>query len=270
MRRGVRGGRLVRPTALGSRRNAGDARQSDGVCRGREAHAGEGADQRDGGPPARRRVPRLRAQPAGRPGHVCHLRPGAERRHRRRPRHGRRAADWRRDRTAQGEDGALRADAVERRRAAFQHRGRPADSAGPGKGGRAGVLLRRRRPADCRAGSVDRRHRRRRRQHGRAVRLSGAHQGARTAAAVARAAGAGGGAAPRVAAGAAGDSSNAGRWAGRAGGDWQGRCMGWWAQDGAQRTGPRTSLHRCQPCHQPTCPTRPARPTSPTCPPAPI
>ena len=80
---------------------------------------------------------------------------------------------------------------VERRRAALQHRGRPADSAGPREGIRPGLLLRRRRAADRRTGSADWRDRRRRREHGRAVRLSGPHEGARAAAAVAGAATAG-------------------------------------------------------------------------------
>ena len=53
------------------------------------------------------------------------------------------------------------------------------------------VLLRRRRPADRRREQPDRRDRCRRRQHGRAVRISGADQGARTAAAVAGATAAG-------------------------------------------------------------------------------
>ena len=149
-----------------------------------------------GRPPDRRRLPRVRTQSAGRAGHLRDLRARAERRHRRRARDGRRAADWRRDRTAQGEDGAVRADAVERRRAALQQRGRPADSAGSRQGIRPGLLLRRRRAADRRPGSADWRDRRRRREHGRAVRLSGAHEGPRASAAAARPPAPAGGAAP--------------------------------------------------------------------------
>ena len=167
----------------------------------------------DGGPPTGRRVPRLRAESAGRSGHVRDLRACAERRHRRCPRDGWRAPDWCRDRAAQGQDGALRADAVERRRTALQYRGRSLDSPGPRKSRRPGLLLRGRWAADRRPGPTDWRHRRWRGKHGRAVRLPGADEGAR--AATAAAAGAARRAErARAAAGGVDSSRQQGRWGG--------------------------------------------------------
>ncbi len=84
-----------------------------------------------------------------------------------------------------------------------------ADSPRPREGVRPRLLLRRRRTADRGRKQSDRRHRCRRRKHGRAVRVSGADEGARSAAAAAHA---------RVAAGAPGGAPAGRAGAGRQGG----------------------------------------------------
>ena len=132
---------------------------------------------------AGRRVPRVRADAAGRPGHLRDLRAVADRRHRRRARHGRRVPDRRRDRP---DEGARPRSTRARPRASWPRASRRSTA------GRSAWTSARSRAcrttssaAACRSSSrtADRRDRRRRRQHGRAVRLHRAHQGARTAAA---------------------------------------------------------------------------------------